>query len=588
MNAEPSMIESAINSCILHLQQTEKVRHCSRLTDAHAALLKQREQPILDPSRADRFSEALARLLSQGTNALNRYEHIFLAYNLGQSHHLLDGDSLFDRNAILESLLAEWRRILALGDGLFIWRGALLSYFRVAVKNSGSRSTQIFLFASLDFLRVSKRVPSWLKIVLAKPELLSDAPTTQLAKQWISGDRGQVEQVAADLEIPANSWFWTDLVGTIVHACCNTTDDNQFAENFPVALDLTSLYPNQTTAILTRVINRYSVQSATPRDDRILGLALETWGSPQLGFDGNKHKWSVASRGATLMVCGWLAEEDLEDFRVFCAGDETVDDRRLAYWLRYKKQISFSKLVLGRTIWNADDRKTKEFLRRKKGRVASLSSIRNALILRIGKWWFIEFSEKGKACCPYREGCGFDLGLSFGQDSFSEGQLRSVAAIEASGGQRLIHRGYWEAEFDSFLASKRIWPDSVVMARKERAAERSDRPESTIEKDADVLQTPVPGVRTRVLSASQRISYEPPAEIDNSEGAVMALLDSLALSPGQARELARATSSLKDNRVVGGRLWIELDDEPSGELQNAMRQRGFRHANGRGFYWAES
>ena len=554
-------LSSALDQSVELLGRATEAWRPFELEKAYEKVRAQRARPVSDPRNADRFAAALEKLLTKGVAALGNFDHMLLAYNLAQEHALLGDAALLTRGRILSPLLSAWHPLVKNGGGMFIWRGALLSYFRAPAKSAEFFELREFLADTLESISARKHAPDWLHAAVKHCTLLADEPALAYAQSWVGGDNASVTKLKAELELPDSSWFWKDFAHAVVEVCCATPDDALFEQRKCAALDLTRHFAEQSAYVLVNVLNRNARSKSSPRDDRLLALVLDAWGSPQLGFSGNKHKWSDASPKAVEMVCSWLAEEDLEDFRLYCEGDESVDDRRLAYWLRFKEQITFSKLILGRTIWNARDKRTREFIARKRGRVAELSSPRNALVLRIGSWWFVEFSEKGKACCPYREGCGYDFDFSL--QTFSEGALRSTHAIEASGGRRLIHRGDWEADFDSFLASKRIWPDSVVMARRERLKEKQ-----AAQRDTKCAQ----------------LKYVPP----QSARTVRAIVASLELDQDVASHLTLISREVIDNRERGGRLWIELKGVPSDRLQDAMRNRNFQFARGRGFYWIES
>lgn len=531
------------------------------LAQAFEKIGTDREAPILRPDDPDRLADALKALLGQGVVDLGRFQHVILAYNLALPHELLQGKELLASDELMAPLLDTWRTSVSNGGGLFVWRGALLSYFRANTDARQFPALRQFLSQTLGAFSERKICPVWLQVMNEYPELIRENSAEELARLWIDGESGEVVKLKEILDIPDSSWFWSEFVGAVLRKCCDTPDDSEFRSRLRTALGLLKSFEQHSNQVLLAVVNRYALSAETPRHDRLLAIVLDAWGSPQLGFDGNKHKWSGASSKAIEMVCSWLAEEDLEDFREYCKGDESVDDRRLAYWLRYKKQITFSKLILGRTIWNAGDRRTRAFIARKRGRLSQLSSVRNALVLRIGKWWFVEFSEKGKACCPYREGCGYEFDFSL--PVFSEGELRSVAAIEASGGIRLIHRGDWEASFDSFLASKRIWPDAVVLSR-------NLVKEKKLNEQSDI--------------ASGRKRRPPPASLGH-EDALSVIIASLNLDKGSANLLKSVATQVADNRKVGGRLWIELSDSPAKFLQIEMLSLGYAYAAGRGFYW---
>ena len=377
--------------------------------------------------------EALEKLFTIGIGALGNFDHVLLAYNLAQNHSLLGRATLLSQGDILASLLTAWCDPVIKGRGLFIWRGALMSYFRATSKGAEFLQLREFLERTLEYLRSRKHAPDWLHAVLAHPELLAENPARPLAQPWVDGERTNIEKLKSILEIPESSWFWSDFVTAVVDVCCEPASDALFDGRKDNALDLAGMFPDQSASILVCVVNRSAQCKSTPRYDRLLALVLDAWGSPQLGFSGNKHKWSDASSKAVEMVCSWLAEEDLEDFRLYCRGDDSVDDRRLAYWLRFKKQISFSKLILGRRSGMLGTSVR-----------ASLSQESVAALLnsrpRAMRWCsgsqlvVCGVQRKGKACCPYREGCGYEFDFSL-PPTVKESSVRRVLLRQVEAGE---------------------------------------------------------------------------------------------------------------------------------------------------------
>jgi hypothetical protein len=377
------------------------------------------------------------------------------------------------------------------------------------------------------------------------------------ALAWIEGRHEGISEVKDLIELPPRSWFWTHLIEAIVEACCGTPNDALFDERRPVVLKLKDEHPYCRDLVLGRVLARYAKKAAPLRQNELLQASLDAWGSPELGADV-VGRWSDTSDEARAMVCGWLAEEDLEDFASLCKGDESVDARRLAYWLRFKKQITYSRLVLGSALHHAQDRSSRDFIARKKGRLAYLRGgpNNNAIILRIGAWWFVEFSEKGNACYPYPDQLKpFDVA----DKEFNLSDLRDAVALERGGGRRLIHRdtneGLWESvKFDRFLSEQGIWPDTVA------------RPSNRVAANVTATRPEAPAGQPRGATS--------PAAVLAASGLSEAL--QLALKSFSPR--------MVDNRRKNGALWIELARAPDAELQRSMERQGFRYAKGRGFY----
>ncbi|MCX7512579.1 EH signature domain-containing protein [Frateuria hangzhouensis] len=529
------------------------------LEQARQTICGSRELPMFDPRASSRLDEAVDRLLAGGAAGVAARDHVVLAYNLAEPHPNLDGNSLLNTTAELIPLLGRWRMLLGTrGSYRQIWRGALLSLFRGAPEDAGFEATRRFLADTIGVLRAGKFHPAWLDAMERHPRLLAQNPVSSYALAWLEGHREGIEEVRELIELPPRSWFWSHLIEAIVEACCGTSNDALFDERWPVVVKLIDDHPYCRDLVLGRVLSRYAKKSAPLRENHLLQVSLGAWGSPELGADV-VGRWSDTSDDARAMVCGWLAEEDLEDFATYCKGDSTVDARRLSYWLRFKKQISFSRLVLGSSIRDAQDMASRDFIARKKGRVAYLHgpSNNNAIILRIGAWWFVEFSEKGNACYPYADHL---KPFNAARKEFNAADLRDAIAMENGGGRRLIHRdtkeGLWEsAKFDPFLSEQGIWPDAV------------GRPPSRV---AASVATTRPRSDTAIRP--------------HSATAPVGALASLGLSESLLNDLRPFKPRVVDNRSKRGALWIELARAPGSELLRSMERQGFRYAKGRGFY----
>lgn len=537
------------------------------LEEARKEICGSIDMPAFDPRVTSRLDDAMDRLLAGGAGRIAARDHVVLAYNLAEPHANLDGNSLMNSLSELTPLLEQWRHLIAArGSSRQIWRGALLSLFRGGVSDVGFEATRRFLADTIKILRAGTFRPTWLEAMERHPQLLSERPVEPYALAWIEGRHEGIDEIRELVDLPPRSWFWTRLVEAMLEACCGTSNDALFDERWPVALKLIDDHPHCRDLVLSRILGRYAQKNVVARQDALLQVSLDAWGSPQLGAD-LVGRWSETSVEARNMVCGWLAEEDLEDFAAFCKGDDTVDGRRLAYWLRFKKQISFSRIVLGSAIHNARDKESRGFIDRKKGRLAFLHGTpnNNAIILRIGGWWFVEFSETGNACYPYSDQHKpFDVAH---KEFKVVPELRNAGAMEASGGERLIHRdtneGLWESiKFDRFLAKNDIWPDTA-----NRGSTRSLPPPSVSR------QAAAPASRTHSPAATS-------APIAARPGG----LSSLGLGQPVLDELKPLSPRLVDNRPKGGVLWIELAKTPDSALVRAMGRAGFRHAKSRGFY----
>ncbi|EIL89342.1 hypothetical protein UU9_09907 [Rhodanobacter fulvus Jip2] len=550
-------LQQSLDRSLQQLQRRSQSWSPRVLEQARKEICGASDQLIFDPHATNRLDAAMDRLLAGGAERIGQRDHVVLAYNLAEVHANLEGNSLLNTLSELTPLLEYWRKQLAArGSARQIWRGALLSLFRGAPADMGFESTRRFLADTLGILRAAKFRPSWLVALERHPRLLAECPVDPYALAWVEGHREGIDELRELVDLPPRSWFWSSLIEAILEACCSMTKDSLFDERWPIALKLIDDHPHCRDLVLSRILARYAQKQVVIRQDDLLQVSLEAWGSPQLGADA-VGRWSDTSDEARNMVCGWLAEEDLEDFAAFCKGDDSVDARRLAYWLRFKKQISFSRIVLGSAIHKAQDKESREFIARKKGRLAYLNGPpnNNAIMLRIADWWFVEFSEKGNACYPYgKDHLPFNPGAMHLRLWID---LKMKAAVISSQAETLTHQppASWEEKFDRFLSERGIWPDGTG-----RGAARKAAGSSATNEDPFPPKAP-----------------EKPAPRESG-------LPALGLGQPLLDELKSFSPLLVDNRSKGGALWIEITRTPDSALLRAMERRGFRYARPRGFY----
>lgn len=530
-----------------------------RLQVIHKQIREQCGDALVDVNRMDRFDASVRQYLAGGFESLNTLDHLMLAYGISQSHPELNGQGLLGEEVYLDDLLNGWTGLCRQADSpsaFQIWRGIFLAVFKTEAGHSGLDRARSFLSDTWLDIRSRRPAPQWVSTLHDHAELLGRTPANRYAADWLNGSRESVRQLSEVISIPSTSWFWADLVGSIVRKVCETTNDAKFREQFYVALDLCrdhcSGNMRLSNQVLATVLDRYAACTSQIRDERLLSEILTAWGSPQLNLSSKQHLWSAASDEARHMVCSWLAEEDLQDFDELCRRAQQVDGRRLAYWLRFKRQISYSKLVLGDALRQSNDADTRNFRERKKGRLAWLtpqpSALNNAIILRIGDWWLMEFSETGNAFHPF-----LDSKLKFdpGKSHYSLYELKPKSAVAASGAEKLTHQNRnWEEKFDRFLSDRGIWPDKVGMdsVRRKVANAEHSKPVTTTSV-AESLKVP----------------------------------QNFNLSFTLLAELSSLGARTVDNRPKGGPFWILIPEPPQG-IKNVMSEHGFKFAESRGFY----
>lgn len=287
--------------------------------------------------------------------------------------------------------------------------------------------------------------------------LFSNNPCADYAAELIDGKKALLDDLTGEINVPAGSWFWRTLAETFCKHLAGLSDSAFYARiEFSLTL-AQGLFQQSRDKVLGTVLDRLSESGNRPRHNQLLEYSLSVWRSPQLAASVS---WGQVRPAAKQMVCAWLAEQDLRDFYELCQGDQQVDEERLEYWLRFKYQITFSQIVLGTSLRESSARDARDFRRRHEGRLAFLTgttSSNNAMLMQIGNWLFVEFSEKGNACYGYK----IDrLPFKTGAQSYAIGDLRNPQTIDRLRGCRLIHRGAWQLEiFDPALQERGIRPD---------------------------------------------------------------------------------------------------------------------------------
>jgi hypothetical protein len=503
----------------------------------------------------DRIKRAVERLAARGSEGLIKGDRYVLAYGLTQGTSVLKGRSVLSDARLAAGALGVWEREGARGAlGAGVWRGLFHSYLQAAPSEAVAR-LQSLLKSSLP--GVSRRVrgdPEWLAAVIRHQGLLGANPCASYVDEVVQGGRAQLDDLITFFTPAAPGWLWDE----ITHALSRhieTLGAQTLEACIPFALQLLRTPHVNATArrdrVLQTLLDQYCAVTNGHPHPELQAFALEAWKSPQLR---SSAAWGLVRVATKQMVCGWLAQEDLEDFYRLCQDGRQVDDRRLRYWLRFKRQIGFSQIVLGNALFYSRDSDTRDFIERKKGRVGNLqsSSRNNAILIQIGDWLFAEFSESGNACYPYRmDHRPFELGSA----TYTTHSLKDVGAVEASKAQTLIHRGDWESEFDRQLGRWGISTPEDAEQSNSRASESSwwvvpDGPEAGRSQEFDRPRQP----------RGQR-----------------------PFLPDMLRDIRAAGGRVEDLRPKGGCLWVYLEFSAT-ELDVRLRHLGFKYKGGRGYY----
>lgn len=470
MNGFATHLDQQISNSIASLLDRLSVWKPVQLTQEVVTIGSKYGEALGNMKRSDRLEAAIGRLLNGGVASLTRFDHRVLAHNLATSHAMLGDRSLFQHMEYLEPLLERWQSDIRGARGaLFIWRAVLLSVFDGGMDDPGVVRGRDFLGATWASVSEGDIQPDWLVTLQAHQEIFGKNPSWRYANDWLEGSTESLESLRLAVFISPGSWFWKHLVRNII-AAIEKRPDSIFRGQLDALLDfrkfLGGLSEIYTRPILQVALERYAKCSKRPRHDRLLEELISDWGSPQLMQSTDQHNWTLVSPGALAMVRSWLAEQDLEAFALLCKQLNQVDSGRLAYWLRFVRQVEYSQLIIGYDFLNSSDVDIRKFVKRERerGRLARLldSPQNNAIVLKIGKWWFVEFSQKGNACYPYKEDA---CDLNFGERQYTLDELKSKEAVECSGAERLLHFDGWEERADEKLSWWGVRPDSVEVSR---------------------------------------------------------------------------------------------------------------------------
>lgn len=477
----------------------------------------------------DRLQRVLVKIKARGAGSLGRGDRFVLAHLLAEKSELLAGRSVLEVRDVAHPVLSAWERDAR--NGVMRpshWRGLFHSYLQAPDGDATDRIRKL-LSAGLLSLRAMPRPPAWLDALVRHEGLLGTKPCTKYVAEIFAGERRLHTDLTKTVTVPAASWYWTALTSELIERL-DSLPDEKFKDIIPVALALADEVPLSCNLILAGVLNRYEKTKDRERHPVLLQYALKKWDSPQLT---RSALWAEVRPRTKSMVMGWLAQEDLEDFYHLCRDACEVDDRRLQYWLGFKDQITYSQVVLGARLASSKNQDIRDFIRRKQGRLGRLTSgtaDNNAIIMRIGKLVFVEFSQLGNACYPYVDE---QLPFTLGTVEYRLDDLKNPGRVSRSKTYRLVHKGEWEG--DTFDPALKSW-----------------------------------GIR---VSVRQHSKSRHPRKLGNA-GGVPADLIALVKAEG---------GRVVDNRDQGGVLWI-TNPRGSKRLADRLHQLGYLAKAGKGFY----
>lgn len=412
-------------------------------------------RPAEPPSQAR--INALGRLRAD-TVHITRKDWNLIAWGLcdkcGRAGMPIDDASLFGK--IMRFVDAE----VVKGISRKVWFGLLHSYFAYPAEPPENCENWLALRAKLAdtlpmLIQSQTRPKAWSRALERHSELLTDRAGLTLGAALFDDNKEITQDIASYLPIPATSWLWRRIISAQL-AMLNEIGDERFLGSVPSIIKLAEQHPLQTDNILAALLTRY--QWSTYRNDpnfELKQFALNHWQNPQMK---SANRWSLVSEDVRRMMLHWFAKADLEHFFSLLQGEGGVDRARLDYWLRFVDQISYTRIVMGTDAYFNPSDDFIDFRAKNKGRFSQMTNgdpANNAFAMRLGEYYFIEFSGTGNACYVYSESK-----LPFNPETkfLPLVQLKTKsAAID-----RIIHNGAWTHNADRALARLGIFPGMNV------------------------------------------------------------------------------------------------------------------------------
>lgn len=458
------------------------------------------------------------------------------------------------------------------------WHGLLYSYFNYdpttgkdeATKN-GWQALRAFLertWPLIDRQAGRELVPDWVGVLRQEHELLSVAPVERYSRAYLRGETEATDRLAQDLGIPQSSWFWHALVlGAVKRATADS--DAEFRRHIPQLLKLLQGRPGFRDEALEAILTRYHACKGAPPDERLRDFVCQptVWRNPKLKDAGIATAWNRVPDAVWQMVLGWVNERNLKDFFDILAARNKADSGRLAFWSKYLKQITWTRLVFGRDTMALKrvNSEVRDLIAREEGAYAELTNKPevDAFMMQIGRQLIIEFSKKPNACYVYQADQlpfePYDRQYDGGTSDLAAGYHPHIDCA-----LRIVHTPGWAPRAELDLRRIGIHPDR----------QDAQRVASSGTANAQTSKASANDARTQGASAAQRVSAPQGPNMDT-------LQRLLARFPG-------ADIDDRRNRPGTGRLWVE-DPQQRALLAAELKALGFKWANARqAWYYPET
>jgi hypothetical protein len=473
-------------------------------------------------------------------------------------------------SALLESYEDEAQR----GDlWRLTWHGLLYSYFNFdpsATKHlqtfQGWEMLRVFLertWPLIDRQAGMTLFPDWVGVLRRESDVLTSKPAEKFSRAYLRGDTEATDQLAADLGIPPSSWFWHELVlGAVKRAVADS--DAEFRRLIPQLLQLIQGKPAFRDRAVEAILIRYHACQGAPQDERLRDFVCQqtVWKNPKLKSAGIATAWNRVPDPVWRMVLSWVNERNLKEFFDILAARNKADEGRLAFWSKYLKQITWTRLVFGSDTMalKRSNAEVRDLIAREEGSYAELTANKevDAFMMQIGSYLVIEFSKKPNACYVYQADKlpfePYNKYYAGGTDDLRAGFHKDCAA-------RITHPPGWEQGAFEKLRGLGIRPDPASPASVSAANAATARDSVTSTSAANSATSP--------LSSSSSPGPDSGPDMDKLRALVSRF----------------SGATMYDKRRNGsGNLWVS-DPLQRAQLETELKALGFMWAMSRNAWY---
>lgn len=470
------------------------------------------------------------------------------------------------------ALLASYEDEVQRGDlWRLTWHGLLYSYFNFDpetgkddASRSGWEALRSFLERTwhlIDAQAGTELVPEWVGVLRQDAEVLTSKPVDKYARVYLRGETEPTDRLASDLGIPPSSWFWHALVlAAVLRATAEV--DAEFRRLVPQLIKLIQSKPGFRDEALEVILIRYHACKGAPPDERLRDFVCQptVWKNPKLKAAGIATAWNRVPDPVWRMVLGWVNERNLKDFFDILAARNKADEGRLAFWSKYLKQITWTRLVFGADTMalKRTNASVRELIASEEGAYAQFTGKPevDAFMMQLGSYLIIEFSKKPNACYVYQAD---QLPFEPYDRHYDGGTSDLAAGFRVGCALRIVHREGWGWRAEQDLRQLGIVPDEPAPRR-----------------------VPATGGTSETVTNRTAERGASTAQATETAGPDMAALKTLlSRFRGATIDDRRKTSS-------EGRLWVE-DPLQRVQLGSELTALGFKWANSRqAWYFRET